>query len=163
MWSLSRPTVWSALKTSPRKEMKSKCYLLILRVRMMPECGHVFHTGCIDQWFQTKPSSEIHCPHWNIKLLTKNEIREKMMNEEMLNREEKKEEVKHFDVRRSIWEERRVRAGRDFDRAWFGVKKSKLVMEAGSGRNWNKRKSLRSMDCRFLKKIKILKKIRSWC
>ena len=104
----SRPTEWSALKTSPRREKKSKCSALSFRVRMMPECGHVFHSHCIDQWFQTKVSNEIHCPHCNIKLLTRREIDEKMKNEMMMEKEEKKDEQERFERMHSQPEERKV-------------------------------------------------------
>ena len=70
---------------------------------MMPEWGHVFHTQWVDQWFATKHTNDINCPHCNIKLLTKEEIKEKIENEIHNNRiegidGERSEEVKsdHF-------------------------------------------------------------------
>ena len=48
----------------------------------MPEWHHIFHSKCMDEWFENKGVGELNCPHWNIKLLTNKEIEEKKLKEE---------------------------------------------------------------------------------
>ncbi|CAI2362804.1 unnamed protein product [Moneuplotes crassus] len=41
-------------------------------IRVMPKCHHIFHSKCVEEWFEN--STDVNCPHCNIKMLTKAEL-----------------------------------------------------------------------------------------
>ncbi|CAI2364056.1 unnamed protein product [Moneuplotes crassus] len=48
------------------------------KVRILPQCNHVFHSECINEWF--KNSKDVDCPHCHNHLLTKKEIKRVSMH-----------------------------------------------------------------------------------
>ncbi|CAI2364822.1 unnamed protein product [Moneuplotes crassus] len=65
------------------------------KVRIMPECNHVFHSECIEQWFNNRSNDELLCPLCNIKVLTKYELKEKLEKERIQKEKEKAEQLKN--------------------------------------------------------------------
>ena len=49
----------------------------------MPEWNHIFHSECVEKWFGKEEIEVLNCPHWNIKILTNEEILKKKAKEDL--------------------------------------------------------------------------------
>eukprot|EP00347_Sterkiella_histriomuscorum_P018606 403344875 len=73
-----------------------------VKVRKIPTCRHLFHTTCIDGWFQSKIQEELHkCPLCNgeisiekVKIAIKKRKEERKLREQQRNQNDKRVSIK---------------------------------------------------------------------